>query len=42
MKIDLAGSSQQRRTSGAPRVLVATTAMLAFHFVLARGGHRTQ
>jgi amino acid transporter len=30
MKIDLAGSSQQRRTSGAPRVLVATTAMLAF------------
>jgi len=30
MKIDLAGSSQQKRTSGAPRVLVATTAMLAF------------
>src|SRR5579884_3271166 len=30
MKIDLSLSSQQRRTSGAPRVLVATTAMLAF------------
>src|SRR6202140_2492248 len=30
MKSDLAGSSQQKRTSGAPRVLVATTAMLAF------------
>src|SRR6201984_2124616 len=30
MKIDLASSSQQRRTSGAPRVLVATPAMLAF------------
>ncbi|PYU24651.1 MAG: APC family permease [Acidobacteria bacterium] len=30
MKSDSATSSQQRRTSGAPRVLVATTAMLAF------------
>src|SRR5437899_1773102 len=30
MKIDLGTSSQQRRMSGAPRVLVATTAMLAF------------
>src|SRR5579885_1070450 len=30
MKIDLSLSSQQRRTSGAPRVLAATTAMLAF------------
>jgi amino acid transporter len=30
MKIDLSTSSQQRRMSGAPRVLVATTAMLAF------------
>jgi amino acid transporter len=30
MKSDLATSSQQKRISGAPRVLVATTAMLAF------------
>src|SRR5579883_2579770 len=30
MKIDLSLSSQQRRTSGAPRVVVATTAMLSF------------
>jgi amino acid transporter len=30
MKSDLAKSSQQGRASGAPRVLVATTAMLAF------------
>src|SRR6202166_2415822 len=30
MKMDLAGSSQQKRVSGAPRVLVATTAMLTF------------